>query len=60
MLEHPAAPNAIDPAFRSLSVGLPRFDIALSLMNWSEGLVERTVALQRDMIDGVLRTMGLV
>jgi hypothetical protein len=59
MLEHPAAPNPIDPAFRRLSVDLPRFDIALSLMNWSDGLVERTVALQRDMIGGVLRTAGL-
>lgn len=60
MLENPAASNPIDPAFRRFSVDLPRFEIGLSLMNWSEGLVARTVAVQRDMIVGVLRTMGLV
>jgi hypothetical protein len=45
--------------FRRHIVGLPFFDINLSLANWSVGLVARTIQLQRDTASAVISSLGL-
>jgi hypothetical protein len=59
VLENPVTPNPLPSACRQLSVELPRFDITLSQMDWSEGIVAKTVAVQREMIEGVLGILQL-
>jgi len=59
IMENPSAPFPLTTVFRRHLIDLPRFEIGLSLANWSDGLVARTVAAQREMIAGVIETLGL-
>lgn len=56
-MEHPSPVNSVPSEFRKLLFGVPRFDVGISLANWSDGLVSKTVALQREMISGVVDTL---
>lgn len=58
MMENPAAGFPVTASFRKELIQLPWFDIGLSLVNWSEGLVERTVQLQREFVLAVVRAFG--
>jgi hypothetical protein len=59
IMENPSAPFPLTTVFRRHVVELPRFEIGLSLANWSNGLVTKNVRAQRQMIAGVVRTLGL-
>jgi hypothetical protein len=59
LMENPAAVNPLREALRSQFIGLPWFDISQSLANWSEGLVERTIEVQRATIKAVAESLGL-
>ena len=58
-MENPSGEYPLTPAFRKHLVELPFFDISVSLANWSECLVQRTVERQREYIAGVVATLGL-
>ena len=58
ILEHPAAPFPLTASFRRQLLQLPWFSIALSLANWSEHLVERQLAVQREYITAVINAPG--
>jgi hypothetical protein len=58
ILEHPAAPFPLTASFRRQLLQLPWFSIALSLANWSEHLVERQLAVQREYIAAVINALG--
>jgi hypothetical protein len=57
IMEHPCPRVPLQPSFRNGLLSLPHFDISLSLANWSEGLVERTVHVQRQMIAAVIASL---
>lgn len=59
IMENPSAPFPLTTAFRRHLIDLPRFDIGLSLANWSDGLVAQTLLAQRQLIAGVVKTVGL-
>jgi hypothetical protein len=56
-LENPDAPFPISAAFRRNLFMLPWFNISSSIANWSEGLVARTIEVQRRLITGVIDTL---
>ena len=58
IMEHPTAVSPLTASFRKQAINLPWFDIGLSLANWSECLVERTVRVQRDLVVAVVRALG--
>jgi hypothetical protein len=57
-MEHPSPVYPVPTAFRRLLINIPRFDVDRSLANWSDGLVLRTVKLQRQMIAGIVNTLA--
>ena len=59
IMENPEAPFPLSTAFRRRLFNLPHFEIGLSLANWSDGLVARTVQVQRELITGLIHTLGL-
>jgi hypothetical protein len=59
MMEHPTAVFPLTASFRRQLINLPWFEIDLSLANWSDHLVERTVHLQREFIAAVVAALGL-
>ena len=59
IMEHPAAAFPLAASFRKQLIHLPWFEIGLSLANWSEHLVERTVRVQRDLVLAVIQALGL-
>jgi hypothetical protein len=58
ILEHPAALFPLTVSFRRQLLQLPWFAIALSLANWSQHLVERKIAVEREYVAGVIKALG--
>ena len=59
IMENPAAPVPLTASFRRQLINLPWFEIGLSLANWSENLVARTIEVQRAFIVGVIAALRL-
>jgi hypothetical protein len=59
IMENPVGPFPLTTAFRCHLLNLPWFNIGLSLANWSDGLVARTIQTQRELITGIVHTLGL-
>jgi hypothetical protein len=57
MMENPCPRFRIAKSFRNRLVSLPHFDISLSVMDWSGGLVRKTVRGQRRSIRAVVRSL---
>ena len=57
VMENPAAPFSLTRSFRQRLIQLPFFDINASLVNWSDGLVARTIQAQRDKIAAVITAL---
>jgi hypothetical protein len=58
LMENPEPANTISPSFRKRALNLPWFEMDLSLMNWSDGLVKEMVRIQREYIASVVAAMG--
>jgi cation transport regulator ChaC len=56
IMENPKASNPLPDAFRNGLLQLPRFDIGLSLANWSAGHVIKVLDVQRTAIAGLTAT----
>jgi hypothetical protein len=59
IMENPLAPFPLTAAFRSGLIDLPSFDIGVSLADWSDRLVAKTIDHQRQLISGVVMALGL-
>jgi hypothetical protein len=58
LMEHPSAAFPLTKSFRRRLLELPWFSVSLSLANWSEHLVERIVAVQREYVSAVVTAFG--
>jgi hypothetical protein len=56
-MEHPNPVNSVPIGFRKLLINIARFDVGVSLVNWTDDLVAQTVELERRTIAGVAQTL---
>jgi hypothetical protein len=56
-MEHPEPINPVPNGFRKLLINVDRFEMGVSLANWTDGLVAQTVEVQRRTIAGVAQAL---